>query len=271
MKGNKINYLDHGYVQLLDCMGDDVSVVQAARQSFGSEDYKDEKRNRGLINYLVEHHHSSPIEMPVLRFKLKMPIFVARQHLRHRTASLNEYSLRYSEQQGDYYLPSLDRFCLKDKWNHQGSGEPLPEKDAQIAQDALRDTFEHEWATYKFLLDLGVSNEIARCALGVNFYTEMVWQCNLRNLFHYLKLRNDPHAQYEIQQMAGAMEQIVAELFPMCYSAYQEYVKHSVTFSKTEMEILREAMSENISDDLIEDINGSARRAEAFKKKLSDP
>jgi thymidylate synthase (FAD) len=302
--GKRVPFLDHGYVELIDYLGSDVRVVQSARQSFGEGEYENAKRNQALINYLIEHRHTTPLEMPVLCFKLKMPIFVARQHARHRTSSTNEYSLRYANCKGDYYLPPLDRFCERHKWNHQGSGEPLSQGVQLACRELLAHQFESQWETYQKLLNAGVSNEIARCALGVNYYTEMVWQVNLHNLFHYLKLRNDPHAQYEIQQMAEAMEGFVAELFPMCYDAYLEYIKHSVTFSRSEVEIVRDHVNNSValpkevlinveeyfeehspvskedSSEILDylsseikelapdQIQGSTRRAEAFKTKI---
>jgi len=266
--GKRFKYLDHGYVELIEYMGSDTAIAQAARTSFGEGEYEDPKRNQGLINYLVEHQHTSPLEMPVLRFALKMPIFVARQHVRHRTASLNEYSLRYAEQEGDYYLPPVERFCYKNKWNHQGSGDPLDEQDAKIAQEILRVQFEGQWESYKKLLAMGVSNEIARCALGVNFYTVMVWQMDLHNLFHYLRLRNDPHSQDEIREMASIIENIVAKLFPMCYNAFSEFVKGAKKISKTELELI--ASSSNVKEVLeeVDNVLGSKRRAKDLREKF---
>jgi thymidylate synthase (FAD) len=271
LKGQIRNYLDKGYVQLVDYMGDDLCVVNAARVSYGGAEYQSEARNKGLINYLMEHNHSSPFEMPIVRFRLKMPIFVARQFVRHRTASLNEYSLRYSEQNGEYYLPDVSRFCFNSVSNHQGSGEPLPKEDAEKAQQMMKELMENELATYRALLNMGVAREVARSALGVNFYTEMVWQNDLRNLFHFLSLRNDSHAQIEIQQLAEHMEYFVEMLYPMCYNAYKTFVKGKVSFSSAEYDLIKESVRSAGNEAInsgIDSIEGSKRRFESFVKKI---
>jgi thymidylate synthase (FAD) len=271
IKGLYRPYLDKGYVQLVDYMGTDLCVVNAARVSYGGAEYESKSRNRGLINYLMEHNHSSPFEMPILRFRMKMPIFVARQLVRHRTASLNEYSLRYSEQNGDYYLPKVSRFCYNSSTNHQGSGEMLPEGKAKMAQNMMKDLMEKELSTYKNLLNMGVAKEIARSALGVNFYTEMVWQNDLRNLFHFLSLRNDSHAQLEIQELAENIEFFVEKLYPMCHEAYKIFSKGKISFSRSEYEIIKEAAREAAGEAVesgVDSIDGSKRRFESFLKKI---
>lgn len=277
----EVKYLDNGFVRLVNVSMDDQAVVDAARLSYAGTSYQDVSRNQGLINYLIEHKHSSPFEMPHLTFHLKMPIFIMRQHVRHRVANLNEKSGRYSEFEKDYYLPDVSRFKKSHKTNKQGSGGQIPLEDAKKAQSIMYQVAETEWQAYQDLLQLGVSRETARGVLNVNYYTEVVWQMDLRNLFHYLKLRNDSHAQEEIQEMAQIIEDIVAEHYPMCYSAWQEFDKGSVSFSRSEIKELRQLIESYEVDEkgrdsyeeemgayLSQPLNGSVRRRKDFARKI---
>jgi thymidylate synthase (FAD) len=262
-----VPYLDKGYVRVVDWMGDDRLLAKTARTSFDADAYESDNKNKSLIDYLVEHRHTSPLEMGDIVFEIKMPIFVMRQHVRHRTASLSEVSLRYSEQSGDYYLPEVERFRYQDQWNKQGSGEPMPRHIAETCREMVQEVCEKEWDIYKKLIAAGVSKETARGVLNVQFYTKCVWKMNVHNLMHYLKLRNSGHAQWEIQVMAEGVESFFEKLFPMTYAAYTEYVAHAVTFSRSEMEMLKQIVS-NSQFELADKINGSARRARDFYAKI---
>lgn len=191
--------------------------------------------------------------------------FVANGMVVHN--SLNETSLRYSEQCGDYYLPDLERFCTQDKWNKQGSGEPLPEGVAMACQEMMKDICDREWDTYQKLLKAGVSKETARGVLNVNYYTKCVWKMDLHNLLHYLKLRNSGHAQWEIAELAKIVEEFVEELYPQTYSAFCEFSKGSTTFSNEEIAILQDYVFEGDMPKF-EKIGGSKRRARDFYNKL---
>lgn len=278
--GKKIDYLDKGYVTLVDVLGSDELICAAARQSFDNAGkQKTDSQNQGLINYLTEHLHLSPQEMPKLVFEIKMPIFVMRQHVRHRQANLNEQSLRYSEHSGEYYLPPVERFCKSHKWNKQGSGEPLSKHVAEACQQMYEASCEEQLSTYHKLLNAGVSKETARGVLGVSFYTKITWAMDLRNLFHYLGLRNEGHAQQEIQELAAIIEnEFVAPLFPKSYAAYLEFTKGSETFSKTEADWLRgflKRYAQSVPKELFEELGDtrpeeftSERRWRQFLEKL---
>lgn len=231
----RIKVLDKGYIELLEYMGSDAAVAQAARVSTNS-DGKDDRR---LIRYLMRKKHTSPFEMPEVKILIKAPIFVFRQMFRHRTANLNEQSLRYTESECEFYLPVPERMCLQSKDNRQGSGNMLSEADALICMANLADQHVASRLTYENLLRRGLTRELARNALGVDLYSSAVWKIDLHNLFHFLKLRTDSHAQFEIQQYAIAIEDIVKELFPITYEAWVNYVRDAVTFSWVEMDILK--------------------------------
>lgn len=262
-----VPYLDKGYVRVVDWMGDDKALASAARTSFDESAYESEAKNKSLLDYLVEHRHTSPLEMGDIVFEIKMPIFVMRQHVRHRTASLSEVSLRYSEQNGDYYLPEVERFRYQDQWNKQGSGEPMPQHIAETCREMMQEVCDKEWSTYQKLIAAGVSKETARGVLNVQYYTKCVWKMNIHNLMHYLRLRNSGHAQWEIMVMAQLIETFFEKLFPMTYDSYLEYVQGSVTFSKTEIEELRQIVS-NSEFELKQKIKGSSRRAKDFYAKI---
>lgn len=216
-----IPLLDYGFVRLVDSMGDDAAIVQAARVSYG-KGTKTVNEDQGLINHLFRNRHTSPFEMVTLKFHAKMPIFVARQWVRHRTASLNEYSGRYSEMVDQFYLPELDRIQGQDTANKQGSdGEQIA--TAKDAQDIMQKAYDDCYAAYQNLLERGVSKELARLVLPVGNYTEWYWQINLHNLMHFLRLRLDSHAQPEIQVYAQAMYDLIQPIVPMTLAAYERY------------------------------------------------
>lgn len=268
-KDQKLDYLDKGWVILRDYMGDDVTMADFARDSYGksANEYTYEQ-NVGLINRLFEHYHTSPIESGEMVFSIKLPIFVMRQHVRHRTASLNELSLRYREHDGDYYVPELENLRTQDNhWNKQGSLNSLPVDVATEIRNKIISTSESCYQDYQDMISKGLARESARSILPVNFYTVVTWKMDTKNLFHYLKLRDDPHAQWEIRELAGKISHFVSLCFPEAYKAYLEYWKDSVTFSATEIKLLRQ-MIDFDKVELPEDINGSKRRLRDFITKL---
>lgn len=239
MEKGERTILDHGKVVLLDVFGSDERIVQAARVSY-NESTKKSRSNRSLIRYLVRHKHTSPLETGVVLFYLKMPIFVARQLVRHRTASLNEVSGRYSELPEELYVPDVAQCGPQSESNHQGRSDVTNDINAAKARQTIADANRDAFATYDSLLNVReISREVARSVLPLSTYTEMYWQCNLHNFLHYCKLRIDPHAQYEIRVMAQAMYDLVAPHFPLVCEAWEDYILHSRTLSRLDVEVLR--------------------------------
>ena len=242
-----IKCLDHGFVRLVDSMGDDQRIVDSARVSYG-KGTKQLSKDKSLISYLIEHKHTSPLEQVVFTFHIKMPIFIARQHLRHRTARANEYSGRFSEMKHEYYVPDVSRMNLQSKTNKQGSdSEQIEHADSWVKEMDLNASLTFD--LYQNLLELGLARETARINLPLSTYTEFYWQIDLHNLMHYLKLRMDSHAQYEIQVYAKAMLRLITPIVPLSVEAYEEYSFGSVTFSKTEMRILKELLAVSVDED----------------------
>lgn len=239
----EIKVLDHGFVRLVDYMGGDDRIVQSARVSYGSGT-KSYRQDRGLIHYLIKHWHTSPFEQVQLTFHTKMPIFVARQWVRHRTARLNEISGRYSVMKDEFYLPDPEQIRFQSASNKQGrSDEALPLEDANAVIEAMREEQRSMYASYQGLLDKNVARELARSNLPNSLYTEWYWQIDLHNLFHFLRLRMDPHAQYEIRVFAEAMAKCAQAVAPIAYEAFEEHVLGSVTFSRAECEALAAMLS----------------------------
>ena len=238
IKGWETKVHEHGFVRVVDTMGDDAAIVQAARVSYG-EGTKEVSSDQGLINYLMKYKHTSPFEMCAIKTHVKMPIFVARQWIRHRTANVNEISGRYSVLKNEFYTP--DTWYGQSKDNKQGSGEALDaELQAQTSRgyDVLTaDTF--EW--YERSGDR-LAREQARFVLPLSTYTEMYWKIDLHNLFHFIKLRDHAHAQKEIRDYAVALSDFVAAWCPMAYAAWVEYQRDAVTLSKSQMEALKAAV-----------------------------
>lgn len=240
-----------GFVRLVDYMGDDSSIVQAARVSYGNGTKKVHE-DRGLIRYLIRHQHWTPVEMVEFKFHVKMPVFVARQWIRHRTANVNEISARYSEMKDEMYLPPLEQISSQSKDNKQGRNpEPFPIEVSQNIQDLISGSNEHQYKVYQQLLDMGVARELARSVLPVGHYTEWYWKIDLRNLMNFLALRLDPHAQWEIRVYAEAMAEIVKKAVPMAWEAFEDYILYSKRFSKHEMNIINELI-QNSNYDLTE-------------------
>ena len=234
----------HGFVRLIDVMGDDNSIADAARVSYG-KGTRTVSDNRNLIRYLVRHKHTSPLEMVEVKFHLKLPIFVMRQLVRHRTASLNEYSGRYSIMSDDFYEPSEEYIQPQSKFNNQGRGGEMPDiwktKYARIINDI---TYKCQVA-YKNLIGTGtlshggLARELSRIVLPVSNYTECYWKMNLHNFFHFCQLRMDDHAQQEIQDYAKVMYEMVKPEVPIAAEAFEDYSLNSISLSKIEMNVLQ--------------------------------
>ncbi len=236
-----IPVLDKGFVRLVDYMGGDERIVQAARVSYGAGT-KSYRQDRGLIHYLVRNWHTSPIEQVQLTFHTKMPIFVARQWVRHRTARLNEISGRYSVMRDEFYVPAPDHICSQSDSNKQGRGDALPWDEAQAVIAAMEQEQKTAYANYESLLKKGVARELARANLPVSLYTEWYWQIDLHNLFHFIRLRLDPHAQYEIRVFAEALATCAQAVAPLAYEAFSEHILGSVSFSRAEAAALAQLL-----------------------------
>ena len=237
MLGHKIECLDKGFVYLVDYMGGDASIVQAARVSYGLGT-KTVNEDRGLIRYLMRHQHTTPFEMVEMKFHLKMPIFVARQMIRHRTANVNEYSGRYSIMPDEFYVPSPEDVSVQSTTNRQGGGEAVDAERAAEVVSLIQDEQRVVRDGYEKMLDWDIRRELARVNLGVSQYTEWYWKNDLHNLFHFLKLRIDDHAQYEIRVYAEAMAQIVKAVAPIAWEAFEDYQLKAARFTRLELEAL---------------------------------
>lgn len=267
VQGNEryVPVLDHGFVGLVDHMGDDAAIVSAARVSYGNGT-KSVREDRGLIRYLVRHKHTSPLEMAEVKLHLKLPIFVMRQLVRHRTSSLNEYSGRYSVLTDEMYVPEVSNILPQSKLNKQGREGALSDLDALTAQQKIQESTSHSFAVYKALLneapgeaykefsdefpEEGVARELARIVMPVAGYTELYWKQNLHNLFHMLKLREDSHAQWEIQEFARAIYKLVKPLYPAACEAYEDYIRDSKTLSGMEVELMQALVTRSNEFDL---------------------
>ena len=228
-----------GFVKLLDVMGDDEEVENSARISYG-EGTRKVNQTRNLIRYLMRHKHTSPFEMCEVKFHLKLPIFVMRQLVRHRTANLNEYSGRYSVMSNEFYLPEGDYLAKQSTTNSQGRGEVLEQQG--LLQFEFNRIYDGASMAYQVLLEHDLSREVARALLPVANYTECIWKIDLHNFFHFVKLRSDSHAQREIRDYADAMYELVKPNFPLCCEAFEDYVQGATTFSKQEMGVIRELL-----------------------------
>lgn len=232
--------LDHGHVALLEIMGSDSTIAESARVSYGKHGKDATKSNNDeqLIRYLLRHRHTSPFEMCEARFYFKVPIFVARQLVRHRTASLNEISGRYSVLPNDMYVPEIDQCGPQSNINHQGRADVVDGITAMKSRQDIAHANEHAYGVYDALMTRNISKEIARIVQPLSIYTEMYWKCDLHNLFHFLKLRLDHHAQYEIRVLAQAMYELIQPKFPMACGAFEDYILHSHTLSSMEQDLL---------------------------------
>ncbi len=234
----EIPVLDKGFVRLVDYLGGDSRIVQAARVSYGAGT-KSYRQDRGLIHYLLRNWHTSPFEQVQLTFHTKMPIFVARQWVRHRTARLNEISGRYSVMKDEFYLPEPDQVRFQSESNKQArSDEALPFDEAMRIIEMMEEEQKAVYSNYTAMIEKGVARELARSNLPLSLYTEWYWQIDLHNLFSFLELRMDAHAQYEIRVFAEAMAKCAKAVAPMAYEAFEEHRLGSVSFSRAECEAL---------------------------------
>jgi thymidylate synthase (FAD) len=221
--------LDNGYLEVIRAEGEDRFIAQTARtstESTGSED-----ADARLVTRLIRDEHTSPVEFAGFTFQIKAPIFVARQWMRHRAGVFNEFSGRYSEFPDEYYVPALDRIQLQSTFNKQGSAETLPKAVASLIQVAITEQCQASYKVYQGLLETGLTRELARVVLPVNYYTVFRWRVNLHNLFHFLRLREDPHAQYEIRVYANAIHDACKEHFPVATAAFENHIQNRIVIS----------------------------------------
>ncbi len=238
LKGRGIKCLDHGYVALADFMGDDYSIVQAARTSYG-KGTKATRDDRDLIRYLMRHRHTTPFEMVEVKFLTQMPILVARHVLRHRTFNVNEYSLRYSEPIEFFYIPEPEDINIQDKKKRQGRGEVVSPEVAKKVIDFITRTSLTAKEFYQLMKNDDIAIEIARDILPVNWYTRMYLKNDLHNLFHFEGLRMDEHAQWETRQFANAISYFLKALFPNAWEAFEDYRLKSLSFSNGELQLIK--------------------------------
>ncbi len=246
--------LDHGFVRVIDYMGDDSAIVQAARVSYG-RGTRAANEDRGLIRYLMRHRHSTPFEMCEIKYHVKLPIFVARQWIRHRMANVNEYSARYSIMDREFYIPAPEQLAAQSAVNRQGRGEVLEGAEAARVLDLLREDAARNYDHYIEMLNedeagntldagrLGLARELARMNLTLNAYTQWYWKSDLHNLLNFLTLRADSHAQYEIRAYAAAMIRSVEAWVPMAHEAFRDYRLGSVTLSAQMLQVVRRLLA----------------------------
>ncbi len=245
---------DHGFIRVIDYMGDDAAIVQAARVSYGRGTRK-LSEDQGLINYLMRHRHTTPFEMCEIKYHVKLPIFVARQWIRHRTANVNEYSARYSILDNEFYVPAPEHLAAQATTNRQGRGQVLEGAAARRVLDLLRAEAERAYAGYAELLNEdgsgapidptrpGLARELARINLSLGYYTQWYWKTDLHNLLHFLSLRADPHAQHEIRAYAEAMLGTLERWAPMTHAAFLEYQMNAALISATGLAVIRRLLA----------------------------
>jgi thymidylate synthase (FAD) len=242
--------LDHGFVRVIDYMGDDTAIVQSARVSYG-KGTKKITNDKGLIKYLMRHWHSTPFEMCEIKLHVKLPIFIARQWIRHRTANVNEYSARYSILDKEFYIPSVENLASQSQVNKQGRAENLSPEEAEKVINILKNDAEQTYNNYEVMLNensdgetldegsMGIARELARMNLTLNTYTQWYWKIDLNNLLHFLKLRADAHAQFEIRVYADIILDIVKKWVPITYEAFEDYRVGGTELSAKEILILK--------------------------------
>ena len=249
-----IPILDHGFIRVIDYMGDDTSIVQAARVSYG-KGTKKVSTDAGLIKYLMRHWHSTPFEMCEIKYHVKLPIFIARQWIRHRTANVNEYSARYSILDKEFYLPAVENLAAQSQSNRQGRGDVLSGDQAKKVLDLLKKDAEQTYDNYETMLNerydgsvidekqVGLARELARMNLTLNTYTQWYWKTDLLNLMNFLRLRADHHAQFEIRAYADAMLDTVKRWVPITYEAFLDYRVGGTEVSSKGKEIIKKLIS----------------------------
>ena len=272
--------LDHGFVRVVDYMGDDAAIVQAARVSYGRGTSR-LSSDRGLIRYLLRHRHTTPLEMCELKLHVKLPIFVARQWIRHRTANVNEYSARYSILDREFYLPHPEQLAEQSRSNRQGRESLLsPEESARVLRLLSTDA-ERCYDHYEELLnedddgnprrpgDPQLARELARMNLTLNYYTQWYWKVDLHNLLHFLSLRMDAHAQYEIRVYADIIGSVVEKWVPLAWEAFRDYRLEGVSLSRMELLAVKALLRGELPD--YAGLGLSAREERELKDKLGLP
>ncbi len=263
-----LEVLDHGFVRVVDYMGDDGAIVQAARVSYGKGTRR-VSEDRGLINYLMRHRHTTPFEMCEIKYHVKLPIFVARQWIRHRTANVNEYSARYSILDNEFYIPAPEHLGTQSSSNRQGRGDALVGEEARRVLHLLREDAEKSYGDYVEMLNedddgapidpkrQGLARELARMNLTLNFYTQWYWKIDLLNLMHFLSLRADEHAQYEIRVYADAMIETVKRWVPLAADAFAQYRMGGANLSAKGLEVVRRLIG---GEDVGQEESGLSKR-----------
>ena len=255
-KGVLLPVLDHGHVMLVDYMGSDTRIEEVARLSYntgglttsggkgsGSEKGRTLRDTRGLLRYLLRNSHTSPFEQVCVTLDMKLPIFVARQLVRHRTQKLNEVSARYSVLPEEFYLPALEQVCVQSEVNKQGRGSALPLSEGVMVRESMKQHSENGFRLYRDLLEKGVARETARMVLSVNTYTHWCTTWDAHNLLHMLRLRLDPHAQWEVREYARVVSEIVCAWLPLTWEAFNDYTLRSVRLSRHEWEVLVQSVN----------------------------
>ena len=255
---NKV--LDHGFVRVIDYMGNDTSIVQAARVSYG-EGTKKSRDDKSLIFYLMRHWHSTPFEMCEVKLHVKLPVFVARQWIRHRTANVNEYSARYSILDNEFYIPKSENLASQSKSNNQGRGDVLVGEEAKEVIQILKNDSLRSYKSYEEMLSnenkKGLARELARMNLPTNIYTQWYWKTDLHNLFNFIRLRNDQHAQYEIRVYAEKIAELVKKWVPFAFEAFEQYQLNSSHLSSNGLSCIKRLMN---GEDVSQDNSGMGKR-----------
>jgi thymidylate synthase (FAD) len=250
--------LDHGFIRVVDYMGDDAAIVQAARVSYG-KGTRQASQDEGLIRYLMRHRHTSPFEMCEIKLHVKLPMFIARQWIRHRTANVNEYSARYSILDKEFYVPAADQLAVQSSINNQGRGEAINRNDAEKILDLMKGDAAQAFNSYEQLINSdadgkpvdaerpALARELARIGLPLSTYTQWYWKTDLHNLFHFMALRADSHAQYEIRVYADVIRDIANRWVPLASKAFEDYRLHGVELSRDAIEVVRRRLrGENV-------------------------
>ena len=264
-----IKVLDHGFVRVIDYMGDDSAIVQAARVSYG-KGTKKINEDKGLINYLMRHWHTTPFEMCEIKLHVKLPIFIARQWIRHRTANVNEYSARYSILDKEFYIPAPENLAMQSHTNRQGRGGVLEGEEAARVLEILKNDSEQSYKHYMEMLNLneetnevldpsraGLTRELARMNLPVNYYTQWYWKIDLNNLLHFLRLRADAHAQFEIREYANAIISILEKWLPLTFEAFKNYRLNSASISEQGMSVVKRMLA---GEKVTQELSGMSKR-----------
>ena len=252
--------LDHGFVRVIDYMGNDTSIVQAARVSYG-EGTKKSRDDKSLIFYLMRHWHSTPFEMCEIKLHVKLPVFVARQWIRHRTANVNEYSARYSILDNEFYIPKSENLASQSSSNNQGRGDVLEGEEANKVIQILKSDSLRSYKSYEKMLSKenkkGLARELARMNLPTNIYTQWYWKTDLHNLFNFIRLRNDLHAQYEIRVYAEKIAELVKKWVPFAFEAFEQYQLNSSHLSSNGLSCIKRLIK---GEDVSQDNSGMGKR-----------